>query len=83
MNIVFTCFGYRIIYDLIRISALQFIIFYEHDTKHNNKCDIIKMSGHSSLSEWRIPLLYSIFYLFNLSKPCQLSEPVVQFNYRF
>lgn len=32
MNIVFTCFGYRIIYDLIRISALQFIIFYEHDT---------------------------------------------------
>lgn len=46
MNIVLTCFGYRIIYYLIRISALQFIIFYEQDTKYNNKCDIIKMSGH-------------------------------------
>lgn len=74
MNIVFTCFGYRIIYYLIRISALQFIIFYEQDTKYNNKCDIIKMSGHSSYQR-RIPPIYSI--LFNLSKPCQLSEPVV------
>lgn len=26
MNIVLTCFGYRIIYDLIRISAQQFMI---------------------------------------------------------
>lgn len=44
MNIVFTCFGYRIIYDLIRISALQFIIFYERDTIINAillKCQVI------------------------------------------
>lgn len=88
MNIVFTCFGYRIIYDLIRISALQFIIFYEQDTKYNNKCDIIKMSGHSYY-QWRKCSPFSSriqFYLICVNRASwasRLSEPVVQFDCRF